>query len=103
MSRPSPPTRCEKFGTLLSGKIFQIYVEFWSTWTRPVELDVHTLRIPPVPEIILLTIRVTEDPVSQPVDEEDGSGKDWTEFLLVENKVSGLKRIHKGNPGQVTD
>lgn len=62
-----------------------------------------TLGVLPIPEIILLAIRVSEDVITSEVDDQDQSDFDWAKFHVVEREVTGLQGIDKGDPSKVAD
>ena len=62
-----------------------------------------TLGIPAVAEVVLLAVGIPEDEVAGQVDENNQRGKDRTELNLLEDKVTGLERIHEWHPSQVTN
>lgn len=62
-----------------------------------------TLRVPAIPEIVLLAVGCAEDIVAKQVKANNKCCVYWTKFNLVEYEVSRLERIDEGNPSEVSD
>lgn len=65
--------------------------------------NVLTLRIVAVAEVILLSVRASEDPISKEVDHNDGDGTDRAKFNRVEGEVTRLKRVNEWHPAEIAD
>ena len=62
-----------------------------------------TLGVLAIPEIVFLSVGVTEDVVSDAVEGEDGGGENRAKFDGVEGQETSLKGVDEGHPHQITD
>ena len=70
---------------------------FYIKFTKP------TLGVAAIPEVVLLSVGVTEDVIAHQVNCDDQRGLDRAKFDLVEHQVAGLQGVDERDPGKVSD